>query len=505
MKRMENTGRIRRTLLASARAAVYPPLAPDEIESELIVGSEVDCAHIVMLLEQKLLPSAVGIELLRAIDRLRRSNFQPLANRVPLRGLYLMYEDYLIEFAGPEVGGALQIHRSRNDYNATAQKMAARDPLRKLTAEGARLVAILLAKARRYKETLMPVYTHGQAALPGSYGFYLSGVAEALMRELEGLAAASAQIETCPLGAGAAVGAAAPIRPERTANLLGFREPCSHALDAVASRDWALRLLASCATLGVLLSRIAADLSQWLTAEFGFLCLPDSLVGSSSAMPQKRNPFLLEHVAGRAAALPSAFSAAAAAMSRAPFTNAIAANNEGIRPLQDAMKECRECLLLLRLLIASAVPDSPIMRARAEAGATAAAYTAHVLCARYQLSFRSAHRLLGEAITASGEQTGRYCAEFVRHHLDGHGFPVTPAEIDPQHAFAAYCSDGGAAPGAVLRNVEQTSRRLATFISRARATQSRWLQARQQIEHEVRRWLDKSAVSFAMSSAEVSC
>ena len=106
----------------------------------------------------------------------------------------------------------------------------------------------------------------------------------------------------------------------------------------MASRDVVLRLLAAAAVLGVTASRLAADLLLWTTAEFAFLDLPDELVGSSSAMPQKRNPFLLEHVKGRSARAAGAFVAAATAMHAAPFANSVAVGTEGCAGAVEALE-----------------------------------------------------------------------------------------------------------------------------------------------------------------------
>src|SRR5690606_3345590 len=96
---------------------------------------------------------------------------------------------------------------------------------------------------------VMPVYTHFQAAMPVTYGYYLLGVARAVSRELDALIAAAAGLRVCPLGAGAVAGTDLPIDPARTAALLGFDAPVEHALDTVASRDSLLRLAAAAAGL----------------------------------------------------------------------------------------------------------------------------------------------------------------------------------------------------------------------------------------------------------------
>src|SRR5262249_17458275 len=202
---------------------------------------------------------------------------------------------------------------ARNDLNATVLRIRLRQPILRLLSESLRLQAVLLRRARKFRRIVMPAYTHYQAAVPVTYGHYLAGVAGALERDILGLIEGSRELDFCPLGAGSVGGTTLPIDQQRTASLLGFSGPVLHSIDAVASRDIVTRMLAAISILGITLSRLAADLLLWTTSEFGFLKLPDRLVGSSSMMPQKRNPFILEHVQGRSAAAIGAFVAAATA------------------------------------------------------------------------------------------------------------------------------------------------------------------------------------------------
>jgi argininosuccinate lyase len=202
-----------------------------------------------------------------------------------------------------------------------------------LLQELLKLQVVLLRRSRRFADVTMPAYTHYQAAVPITYGHYLAGVGWALARDIAGIIASSKSLNICPLGAGAVGGTSLPIQTERTALLLGFDEPALNSVDAVASRDLILRLLASLAILGVTLSRISADLLLWTTSEFGFLTVSDNLVGSSSMMPQKRNLFLLEHIQGRSTAAIGAFVHSSTAMHSTPFTNSIAVGTEAVSPV----------------------------------------------------------------------------------------------------------------------------------------------------------------------------
>ena len=395
----DGTGRIRKALHPRARRLVFT--SPQAGELALI--TEVDRAHLVMLAEEHLIDGQAAALLLAEIGRLRASGFTTLLGRESRRGVYFLYEDWLAARLGEPVAGRLRTGRSRNDLNATLFLLGLRDPFQRLTSAGLRLQAVLLRGARRHASVVMPAYTHHQPAFPTTLGHYLAGVATALDRDLSAVGEAGRGLGRCPLGAGAGGGTALPLRPERTAALLGFDGPCRHSLDAVAAREPALRLLASASILGVTLSRLACDLTTWTTAEFAFLRLGDALVGSSSLMPQKRNPFLLEHVKGRAAAPVGAFVAAAQAMHATPFANSIAVGTEGCAPVSGALDAVADAAELLALVVAGARPEPETMLHRARAGKVTATTAAEQLAAAGAVSFREAHRQVGEAITA-----GRY-------------------------------------------------------------------------------------------------
>lgn len=394
---MDDTGRIRRPLTPTARRIVFgePPAGP----SELALVSQVDRAHLVMLVEQELVDRAAAAALLVEIEVLRAQDFGPLAGAEARRGRYLLYEDWLAGRLGERTAGVLRTGRSRNDLNATVLLLRLRPPVERLLRETLRLQAVLLAGARRHAGTVMPGYTHYQPAVPTTYGHHLGGVARALDRDLAALAAAAAGLDSSPLGAGTGHGSALRIAPARTAALLGFTQPAPHALDAVASRDVVLRLLSAAAILGVTASRLAADLLLWSTAEFGFLELPDELVGSSSAMPQKRNPFVLEHVKGRSARAAGAFVAAATAMHATPFANSVAVGTEGCAGAVEALDAAADSVTLLRLVASGAKTRPAAMLDRAIAGQTTATAYAEQLVVEEGLSFREAHHIVGQLLT----------------------------------------------------------------------------------------------------------
>jgi len=447
---MENTGRISRALTPTARRILFGETASASIEAELAHMAQVDRSHLVMLAKCEIIDASCACRLLRAIDELRTCHFAPLLHKSAPRGLYLLYEDYLIERLGERIGGILQTGRSRNDLNATVLRLRLRQPYRCLLDKGLRLMAVLLRRARRFSGAVMPIYTHYQAAVPVSYGHYLAGIATALGRDLGSLWEAGTDINRCPLGAGAVGGTSLPIAPAYTASLLGFDQPACNSIDAVASRDLILRILASVTILGVTLSRFSTDLLLWTTNEFGFVSLPDQLVGSSSMMPQKRNAFLLEHIQGRTTSALGAFVAATTAMHSKPFTNAISVGTEAVAHIWKALQDMTDAITLTQLVVAAAQPQPEVMLQKAIKGYTSATELANRLGVEGGVPFRSAHHQVGTVIRKAIENGGVPLEEAATRWLLPEAQSVSLAALDP--ISVAQTSVYGGGPGVTSFN-----------------------------------------------------
>jgi argininosuccinate lyase len=350
-----------------------------------------------VIAERGIVPIEQVATILRAISDLERQQFAPLVNIQGKRGLFLLYEDFLIERLGA-AGGILQTCRSRNDLNATVFRLRLRAPLSSLIRCCLAVEAVLTRLAFRWNAMSMPIYTHRQPGVPGTLGHYLGAVAQSLIRDLQFLAFVIPEMQRCPLGAGAGGGTNMAIDPTRTAALLGFDHAVVNSLDAVAARDVVLRILAALSILNVTLSRLASDWILWTTEEFGFIALPDELVGSSSSMPQKRNPFLLEHVEGRSAHSLGAFVSAATSMHSAAFSNSIAVGTEGVKPLWDSMHATEDVLELMRLILLGSRPNASRMHRRAVESYTVAMPLAHRLMQSESIDYRKAHRQIGAII-----------------------------------------------------------------------------------------------------------
>jgi argininosuccinate lyase len=479
--RTSDTGRIQQPLVAEARRIVFRQDVAEAVE-ELRAISDVDRAHVVMLTERSLIAPDRARRLLRAIEALRETAFDRVLASPGARGLYLQYEAVLRETGGDDAGGTLHVARSRNDLNATVAKRRLRGPAADLFASLLRLQATLLRVASVHATCVMPLYTHGQAAVPITYGHYLVGVAAALDRGLAFSAAAASAFDQCPLGAHAGGGTSFPIDTARTAALLGFTSPVTQSVDAVASRDQVLMQLAATACVAVTLSRLATDLLQWSTAEFGFLTFPDHLVGSSSAVPQKRNPFLLEHVQGRTGLVVGAFTAAATAMHKTPFSNSIAVGTEASRVAPQALTDARTSATLLRLMVRGGRPSAAAMSRRAAAGLTWASELANRLVRSHGVSFRAAHHLVGAAITAAERTSPSLEPAAIEQHLLAGGFDVSLTGLHPAGAAQATAYGGGPAATTVFAQIEQLERARQSHAAHHRRRRHLWRRAERELQ-----------------------
>jgi argininosuccinate lyase len=261
--------------------------------------SAVDMAHTVMLAEQGILTEAQAgalLSVLREIDELGPDRF-PTDPRYG--SILLQVERYLAERIGEDTAGRMHTGRSRNDQSTAASRLHSRDHLLDVLRELQRLQALILDLAERHVETYMPGYTHLQHAQPSTLAHYLLRHWFTLERDQQRIEGAFLRTNLSALGGAAMTGTSWPLDRQRVSDLLGHERPVENAYDAgIFSRDYPSEIAAVLSILVNDVGRIAGDLYLWSTWEFGFAEIDDSLAGTSSIMPQKKNPHALERVRG---------------------------------------------------------------------------------------------------------------------------------------------------------------------------------------------------------------
>ncbi|MBS1990266.1 MAG: argininosuccinate lyase [Cyanobacteria bacterium SZAS LIN-3] len=195
----------------------------------------------------------------------------------------------------------IDIAKSPNDHVATTTRLYLREASAQFFAKLLKIRSMLLALAERDLDVPMPGYTHMQPATPILLAHWWLANENRFSRDFERLLETFARLNVSPLGACALAGTSKPIDRSLVADYLGFDQVIENSLDAVTDRDFIIELASFASLVGVHLSQMSSELLLWMTQEFGFVRLPQSLTCKSANMPHKRNPEMMELLRARAA------------------------------------------------------------------------------------------------------------------------------------------------------------------------------------------------------------
>jgi len=194
-----------------------------------------------------------------------------------------------------EAGKKIHSGRSRNDQVAVDIKLYLRAQVLAVKEEVRQLFELLIDLSDRYKDKLLPGYTHLQIAMPSSFGLWFGAYAESLIDDLEVLAAAYHVANKNPLGSGAGYGSSFPLDREMTTRLLHFGAMNVNSVYAQMSRGKTEKIVAmGLASVAATLSKLAMDCCLYINQNFGFISFPPELTTGSSIMPHKKNPDVFE-------------------------------------------------------------------------------------------------------------------------------------------------------------------------------------------------------------------
>ena len=215
-----------------------------------------------------------------------------------LEDIHMSIESRLFEKIG-DVAGKLHTARSRNDQIALDTRLFTKEAISE-TVSGLRdFQRALLDIAEANKTAIMPGYTHLQQAQPILFAHHLLAYFEMLQRDVARFQDCLKRTDVLPLGSGALAGAAYSLDRDFIAKKLGFSEVSANSLDAVSDRDFVIEYEAAAAVTMMHLSRLAEEMVLWSSAEFGFVELDEAYATSSSIMPQKKNPDVVELARGK--------------------------------------------------------------------------------------------------------------------------------------------------------------------------------------------------------------
>ena len=284
---------------------------------ELILLNE---AYAVMLADRGILKREHAGKIIEGLKYVEKT-LKPEDLNGEWEDIYFNMERNMFKRVGSEIGGRLHCGRSRNDINATVQRMEIRKTVWDVLDELVSFQKLLLEKAEENKDAVMTGYTHWQPGQPITLGYYYMCIFNALSRDFDRIKNAYENLNQSPYGAAAFAGTGFDIDRQQLSDLLGFDSVMENCMDCIGSRDYVYDLLSAYSSLAINLSRMAEDMYFWATFENGILELGGEIANCSSIMPQKRNPTTLEYTKGKTGHIIGQLMDALVAVKAAPYTN----------------------------------------------------------------------------------------------------------------------------------------------------------------------------------------
>jgi argininosuccinate lyase len=390
-----------RALLAAAGLfAMIAPAAAEQHDPFYWLG-EINKASAVMVVERGIVPKPLGTGIADAVRRVLADGERPGAVR---SGNYLIVEEALIRIGGSEVT-RLHSGRSRQDIGATIQRLAMREDLLKAYENLAAARAALLALANKDPDAIVPAYTWGVQAQPITFGHYLSAYAAALRRHGERLREAYARLNLSPLGAAALGTSSFPVDRPRLADLLGFDGVVENSLDAnqISPIDSGAEAVGIASASALTIGTFIADVTQQYAQTKPWLLLAEGeLTGTSSIMPQKRNPSGLVFLRAQASVvlghaqtfLLTAHNVAAGMSDYKPFITP----KQGDQP-NNVMRELADLHAGFAALLRTLVFDRDRALAEVNADYSTTTELADTLQREADVPFRAGHHFASELVT----------------------------------------------------------------------------------------------------------
>ncbi|MGB7460977.1 MAG: argininosuccinate lyase [Carnobacterium jeotgali] len=363
------------------------------LAEEDIIGS---LAHVKMLAKTAIILQEEADEIVKGLESLlEKARKKELEFSVENEDIHLNIETLLHKEIGP-VAGKLHTARSRNDQVATDMHLYLKNQVGEIAEVLVDLEKVILLKAEKHVETIIPGYTHLQHAQPISFAHHLLAYYNMFKRDLERYQDSLKRIDCSPLGAAALAGTTFPIDRLYTAEQLGFSSVYSNSMDAVSDRDFILEFLSNSSILMMHLSRFCEEIILWTSHEYQFASLTDAFSTGSSIMPQKKNPDMAELIRGKTGRVYGNLFSLLTVMKSLPlaYNKDLQEDKEG---MFDTVKTVKDCLTIFAGML-----DDMIIHEEKMSEATTKDFSNATELADYLASkgipFREAHEIVGKLV-----------------------------------------------------------------------------------------------------------
>lgn len=423
-----------------------------------IVGS---IAHAQMLAEQNLISKsefkAIKAGLIEIGDEIAQGRFK-FDKRY--EDIHMAIEAALIAKIG-QAGEKLHTGRSRNDQVAVDLRLWMRDQIEILQAKLTLLQKAFVKLAAEHTQDAMPGYTHLQRAQPVVIAVYLLSFVEQFERDFIRLKNCRSLVNICPLGSGAIAGSTLPIDRKSTASQLGFSDISYNSIDAVSDRDFCAEFIFDCALIAMHLSRLAEDWIVYSSSEFGFVQIDDRYCTSSSMMPQKRNPDVLELIRAKTGVVYGSLMAMLTILKSQPtgYNRDLQEDKTHIFAASDVVSRSLD---MAAAIVSNTKFDTEKISARLDEGFLDATILAEYLVKK-GVPFREAHGIVG-LLVAGCERQNRKLAELSLDELKKYSAHVEQDVYDflgAENVVCEYVTEGAAGPNQAKRQITYWNKQLS--------------------------------------------
>lgn len=436
-----------------------------------IMGSE---AHVIMLHEIGILTLHETKKILVALEQIRHK--PALLTTADVEDIHESIESRIILQTGVDIGGKIQIGRSRNDQVILDIRMKVRDDINEICEKIITLITSLLKKAHENIDTIMPMYTHLRQAQIGTFSHFALSYADSLFRDLDRLYITYVRINQSPLGAGAIGGSRIKLNRQKTARLLGFEGIVRNSIDATSSRDTIIEYTMALTIIMLTLSRMTEDFIIWSTDEFGYLDISDEYSSSSSAMPHKKNPDPLELLRAKAGTVSGNLFTMITIIKAIP--SGYSRDLQEIKTsLWQASATTTQALKIMNYVVKSLIINKERMQQASSNSYAISFDLAELLAIKNGMSFRTAHKVMGllvqKAISNNRQPLRMLREEDIGEVLESLGSKLSAEEVlkdiketAPQKSISSRQSLGSPNPMQEQNMVKLSRERLSDYSKR---------------------------------------
>tara|TARA_B100001750_G_scaffold145769_1_gene116445 strand:- start:4734 stop:6224 length:1491 start_codon:yes stop_codon:yes gene_type:complete len=383
------------------------------IDDDLLIldsVKKINMAHMLMLVKQNTLDKKTANKCIKTLKSIDNSfKLDP-----DLEDVHMNVESFVISRIGSEIGGQLNLAKSRNDQVASAIRMTSRTLILSMLTSIHDLQNVILNLAKTHTTYLMPSFTHLQHAQIITLSHNLLAHYDSLSRDVERFQESYHRVNKSPQGSGAIASVIINVDRDYVAKLLGFNGIIENSIDATSTRDFCIELMSNLTLLMLNIEKIANELVLWSTSEFSYVEISDEFSSTSSIMPQKKNPVIAELIRSKSSIVIGDLVASIGIIKS--LTMGYSIDIQDLTPrLWNSLNKSLISVQLLSKMLATCKFNKESMRNNLD-DTMIAADLANYLASNYNISFRQSHHIVG-TLSKSSIDSNKKLSELVKTNI----------------------------------------------------------------------------------------